>query len=45
MTTQSYSKKCILYLVHSGNTRGRDNKIKNWVNTDNTLVPKQKAQR
>ena len=45
MTTQFVFKKCILHLVHSGNTRERYNKIKNWVNTDNTLVPKRKAQR
>ena len=29
----------------SGNTRGRYDKRKNWVNTDNTPVPKRKAQR
>ena len=27
----------------SGNTRGRSDKRKNWVDTDNTPVPKQKA--
>ena len=27
----------------SGNTRGRYDKRKNWVNTDNTPVPKRKA--
>ena len=29
----------------SGNTRGRYDKRKNWVNTDNMPVPKRKAQR
>ena len=29
----------------SVNTRGRYDKRKNWVNTDNTPVPKRKAQR